>query len=239
MIWIGCPYKVIILNIGSFGKHLPVSENAMACSRFVIEIPRTICNSHCRRRALLDQLFRQLVESAVELELSVSFPAGLGTHFHAMLVGSGTEDGFLSLKSMVSLENVGEYKCVQMSDMRCFLSQREYSYVTQDHLNTCIDVEDWTGNVVWLLSWRYARVVAAQILPIPDTISPPWDTYVMACVNLSSEYPTSHDHMEKFFPLSRIIKVGRLKVAQAPFTLLAAAFPLCGIPHVGSVLWGM
>lgn len=72
-----------------------------------------------------------------------------------MFIGASTEDSFPSFQGMKPLQHIRKNNGIQMSNMGICIkvSMGLYCMVVVGYY-TCIDVKDWSCDIVGLLSWR-------------------------------------------------------------------------------------
>lgn len=72
-----------------------------------------------------------------------------------MFIGASTKDSFPSFQCMKPFQHVGKNNGIQMSNMGIYskVSVRLHCMVIVGYL-TCIDIKNWSCDIVGLLSWR-------------------------------------------------------------------------------------
>lgn len=96
VVWLGCAYKVVILNLGSFGECLAESEPIDGLSSECTYVEGFIILI-AERTNVSAGLLRRLLDLEDSILAKVPFWVKSNAYFHAMFIGPGTEDGFPSL----------------------------------------------------------------------------------------------------------------------------------------------
>lgn len=136
-------------------------------------------------------LCRLLDLVAVELVV-VTILRKKSAHFHAMFIGTRAENCFSPFQRVEAFEYIGQNERIQVPDMWCYVPSTKILDQISKKFYTSIDIEDGSGNVVWLFNRSRSRRVAAQKVPIVSRPAPQGRLHTSKDVKSSIQRSTPH-----------------------------------------------